>query len=106
MAAAFANAESNQTKKYNNLRNKKSLRLDQVDFRDRFVLIDLPEFKNQQVDYQKLENWIGELSSEILSVSFHYLTEKKMDYNHMKAFASECFLRNIVYLADSCNLTK
>ena len=39
-----------QALKLSNHRNKKSLHLDQVDFRDRFVIVDLPESKGGQVD--------------------------------------------------------
>lgn len=69
----FANRDFNQTTRSSHSRNKNTIRFDQVDFRDRFVLIDLPDLKDRQFDYKKLENWLGELSSEILSVSFHYL---------------------------------
>ena len=80
-------------------------RSDQVDFRDRFVIVDLPSFENKKVEEEKLETWLGELCAEILSVAFHYLTEKKMNYEQMKAFASESFLRNLVILADNAELT-
>ena len=96
---------SNKATESSNIEYRKSNRSDQVDFRDRFVMIDLPDFDNRKVDEEKLEAWLGELCSEILSVAFYYLTEKKMNYDQIKAFTSESFLRNLVILADKFDLT-
>lgn len=85
--------------------NKSSSQSSEVDFRDRFIIVDTPDFEDRKIDEEKLEIWLGDLCTETLSVAFHYLMEKKMSYNQMKAFASESFLRNIVILADNCDLT-
>ena len=47
---SFLKDHLDQTARLSNHRNKKSSHLDQVDFRDRFVPIDLPEFKDGQID--------------------------------------------------------
>jgi hypothetical protein len=85
--------------------NKSLSQSSEVDFRDRFIIVDTPDFEDRKIDEEKLEIWLGDLCTETLSVAFHYLMEKKMTYNQMKAFASESFLRNIVILADNCDLT-
>ena len=85
--------------------NKSSSQSSDVDFRDRFIIVDTPDFEDRKIVEEKLEIWLGGLCTETLSVAFHYLMEKKMTYNQMKAFASESFLRNIVILADNCDLT-
>jgi hypothetical protein len=56
------NGELNQAVRSSNYQKKQSSRLDQIDFRDRFVIIDLPYFKDGEVDLKNLERWLGELS--------------------------------------------
>jgi hypothetical protein len=51
---SFLNTNPNPTAKSSNYQIKKSSHLDQIDFRDRFVIIDLPYFKDGQVDYKQL----------------------------------------------------
>jgi hypothetical protein len=99
--------DSNRQKStgFSRYENKSTLQSSEVDFRDRFIIVDLPDFEDGKIDEEKLEIWLGELCNQTLSVAFHYLMEKKMTYNQMKAFASESFLRNIVILADNCDLT-
>jgi hypothetical protein len=65
----------------------------------------LPDFSEDKVDLARLEPWIGQICEQSLSVAFHYFFEKKMNYDQMRAFASESLLRNIVILAENCHLT-
>jgi hypothetical protein len=51
---SFVNADPSQTARSSKNQIKKSSHLDQIDFRDRFVIIDLLDFKDGQVDYKKL----------------------------------------------------
>jgi hypothetical protein len=51
---SFANADPNLTARPSKNQIKKSSHLDQIDFRDRFVIADLPDFKDAKVDYKKL----------------------------------------------------
>jgi hypothetical protein len=77
----------------------------ELEYRDRFVSIELPNFSNHNIELEKLEPWIGIVCEQSLSVAFCYFLEKKMNYDQMKAFASESLLRNIVNLADHYHLT-
>lgn len=69
------------------------------------MTVDLPEFEDDTIEMNKLEEWIGEICSESFSVAFHYFIKNNMNYDQMKAFASESLLRNLVILIEKYKVT-
>jgi hypothetical protein len=50
-----------------------------IDYRDRFVIVEIPDIENGKISKKKLQAWTGEVCSENLSVAFHYYLEKKIN---------------------------